>query len=252
MIPPEPHPFPGGAWWRVDRSAAILWDDAPPTADDDQPAPDEPAIEARWRELCAQNPRLFNGPVAAFGSFDGSTLRAHRSDYRRFAVQPEIDTGVRVLAVSGLLIARDSAGEPCVLIARRGPRVHAHPGLWETAPSGTVPPPRPGGSLSITSLADHLAVECREELGFAIDPARAEPVLMVRDDLARSVDVLFRVDLPEPIEPAPPDAHAWEYDDWHWVTPADLARFDGDRADACIPPVRAIVRAGALGVGESA
>ncbi len=64
----------------------------------------DPAVEQAWAEIRQSNPRSFNGPILALESFDpeGPTIRVRRDEYRRFAVQPGVPTGVVLLGVSVL------------------------------------------------------------------------------------------------------------------------------------------------------
>jgi len=234
--------YGAGTCWPLPPDAELILDEAGAPAEIHDP----PELDAHWRRLCAANPRLFDGSISSFDSFDPgtSTIRYRRDSFRRYAVQPEVATGVRVLAITGVLTAPDPAsGAERLLIAKRGRDVNTFPGLWEAAPSGTVIAPEPGAALSGASLVEHLAMECREELGFDIEPGAARPLALITDDRAMSADVVFRVELASPAPPDPPADHAWEYEDFAWLTASELARFDTDRAGECIPTLPPICRA---------
>jgi len=202
------------------------------------------AVERRWAELLADNPRFHNGAILAIESFDPSTntIRARRDEYRRLAVQPHAPTRVRVLSVTGMIVASDGAGRACVLLGRRSHKTRIYGGLWELAPSGGIDPPGPGVSrLTIDDVRRQLGQELREELGLGLDLAGARPVALSVDGPGDAVDIILRVDTGGAIGAlglgAGPDA--WEYSGVRWVALHDAAAFARGRADELIPPTRA-------------
>jgi hypothetical protein len=218
------------------------------------------AADAEWARLCAQNPRLFNGPVLAFaGLAPDGTIRAHRDDYRRLAVQPAVRTGVVQLSVTGLLLAPDHEGTPHVAFGRRSVSTRLYGGLWELAPSGGLDaPPMGTDALDGGDILRHLLAELREEMGLAIDErslARTPaPVCVALDPRASSADLVLRIELTRPVEElialadAAPDR--WEYERVRWVSVAELPAFvAAEGPESFIPPAVPTLRAaGLLGV----
>jgi hypothetical protein len=160
----------------------------------------------------------------------GVTLRARRDAYRHFAVDDAVraarghapatatpgvrETPVTCVGVSGVIVARAgaaaaAAGEPAfrahprVLMGRRGEGTRIYGGQWETAPRGTVSPPSepsPGGDgappvLGADALERQLLEELIEETALPLGPAVGlQPVALVHDALARSVDVVYLIE----------------------------------------------------------
>ncbi|MBY0396589.1 MAG: hypothetical protein K2X91_09000, partial [Thermoleophilia bacterium] len=124
-----------------------------PTPALDWPPPHEQA----WARLCAQNPRLHDGPIWAVAHADAAEIAVYPDRYKRLSIQadPAVgDLGIRQLGVKGLSVAPGADGRPRLLLARRGPRVRTYPRLWETAPAGGVTLP---GPLTHTSIIDALS-----------------------------------------------------------------------------------------------
>lgn len=159
-------------------------------------------VERAWGELRSRNPRLFDGPVVLvdLGMLrDRGALHACRGTYKTLATAESLGRDdVRALGVQGLVMARDGAGEVCLLLGRRGGDVRIYPGLWENAPSGTVEPTR-GSEIGVAELLAALAEEGDEEVGIDLHAGRARCVALVDDAMARTVDVVVRVELEETI-----------------------------------------------------
>ncbi|CAG1006111.1 hypothetical protein PHYC_03288 [Phycisphaerales bacterium] len=226
------------AWEIRDLTIRIARDPAPPDAPPGTQAHDE------WERQRAANPRLHNAPILSVVSFDPETgdLLTRRESYQRLVIQPRVMTGVRLLGVTGILVASDALGREHVLLGLRAPGVRIYAGMWELGPSGGVSvPPVSVETLTAAHLTACLADETEEEIGLEI--AGGEPVALVRDSLARSDDVALRVvvgDLGEFASRAAPSN--WEYTRTAWVPIAQLPEFDAANAAEIIAPTRALFR----------
>lgn len=206
-------------------------------------------VDELWREMCARNPRLYDGPLLAVTGFDGARNRVEcaRSTFRWLAVRQSVETGTTILSVTGVLTGRDGSGEPHVLLARRSAQTRIYHGMWEFAPSGGVPPPREGAErVEVGEVLEALASEGEEELGVDLRAHLGEaaiPALTV-DELAHSVDLVVRVDLPRPIEPRRGvcAGERWEYSDAAWVRLRDVPGFVREHGEAIIGPTVALLR----------
>jgi len=197
----------------------------------------EAQIDRRWSELCAANPRLFNGRILAFLGADlgANVIRARVDEYKRMAVQPEIDTGVIQFGVTGLLTAEKPR---LVLLGKRSGQTHVHPGRWELAPSGGVDAPDDHRrTLLIEDLHRQIAREVAEEIGSSV-PMRARPIALCHDPVAPSTDVIFDIALDAPVPPA----GNWEYDELAWVPIDNLAFELRARNIDLIAPSRAVLQ----------
>jgi hypothetical protein len=209
------------------------------------PGPPEvsPAAEARWRELCAENPKHFDGPILSVVTFDqdANELLCRRDRYSRLAVQPRVPTGVQQLAVTGVLTATDASGRRHVLLGRRSPQTRVFGGLWEVGPSGGVPPP-PANVLDLPpdALLTHLADEVAEETGHDLPAGRA--VAYIRDHVAFSDDVCIECDL-GPLEALGASAPAnWEYTEVLWLPIDTIPVFEASHPHEIIAATRALFR----------
>lgn len=207
------------------------------------PAP-TPEIEREWDKLVAQNPRLYNGPQLSVITvdFDRAEFLCRRDTFQRLCVQPRIRTGARLLAVCGVLTARDSAGREHVLLGRRGERTRVYPGMWETVPAGGVSPPAITiDTLDEAHLRQNLLEEMQEELGTTFEVGR--PVALVRDHVAFSEDITFLIDAGSmPQAAAKLGAANWEYPDTRWVALDEITEFDRANSGQIITPSRALFR----------
>jgi hypothetical protein len=219
---------------------------------------DDHATEKRWREMLAQNPRLYSGPLLAVVSidFDEGVIHTRRDEFKRLAVQPQVKTGVQILSVTGVITARDAHGVEHVLLGRRGRTTRIYGGMWELGPSGGLTPP-----AAMTTTLDErdarrqLMEEAEEELGLHagthIPPTAAHDcVLYVRDTIACSDDIVIplrhkdsgsleRLDAALKPQKA---THAWEYEETRWVAIADVPKFDAEHAHETIITSRAAFR----------
>lgn len=203
-----------------------------------QTAEIQPAVEERWRAMCAANPRLFDGRMLSYLGFDeaAASITACVASYKHLAVQPQVPTGVTQLGVTGVL-TQGKEKDRRVLLARRGRGTLLYPGRWEVAPSGGVDaPPSQIRQLTIANLREQLRREVHEELGLIVAPADATPIALCHDPVAPSVDIVFGLHISGGVEPAELN---WEYDDLRWLPLCDLphalASID------IIPPSRALL-----------
>lgn len=202
-------------------------------------------VAAQWEKLRSENPRHYDGPVLSVVSFDAASneMVTRRDRYPRLAVQPRVRTGVRLLAVTGVLIAKDAGGVEHVLLGRRGRETRVYAGMWEVGPSGGVACPPPSiGVLSEADLVASLRDEIEEESSLP-PPSAAAPVALVRDHRAFSDDIVFRCDSGglEAARAAMGPAN-WEYEEHAWLPLGEVAAFDARHANEIIPPTRAIFR----------
>jgi 8-oxo-dGTP pyrophosphatase MutT (NUDIX family) len=210
------------------------------------PTPDRPDVEARWRDMCAHNDRLYDGPMLSVASFDPPRHRvvAHLDSYKRFAVQPHVSTGAILLATTGAITACDRHGRDCALLIRRDAQTRAYAGLWEIAPAGGIDPPTDRRThLTFDDVAAQIRIELREEAGLDIALRSAAIACVYHDDNAQSLDVVVRASLDEPVErllTLATDTH-WDAAETAWIPLDDLDAFVSDHP--CIPPTRVVMQA---------
>ncbi len=178
----------------------------------------EPEIRAAWERMCAQNPRLFAGPVVSVRAFEPASGRFELAEatYRELVVQPGIPTGVHQLAVIAMVV--DDEGR--VLAGKRGKSVHRYPGLWEIGPAGGVDPPSEG-TPTMAHILGELGRECEEEMGLSVDVSMAKAAAVVLDKDAFSFDIVFRVPM---TAMRAREGSVWEYQRIGWLTPERCLR----------------------------
>ncbi|MCE7975209.1 MAG: hypothetical protein DYG92_12940 [Leptolyngbya sp. PLA1] len=197
--------------WPTSVRVTIAREPTPPEAGTETP------IGREWAAQRERNPRLFNGAVLSVVSLDPPLghIACRRETYQRLVVQPRVPTGVRMLAVTGVLLATDGLGVEHVLVGRRAPAVRIYGGQWEFGPSGGVSaPPVSVLQLSESDLAAHLADEVEEEIGLRV--SGGTPVAVVRDRTACSDDVCLLLRLGS-LETARASPANWEYTEVAWV-----------------------------------
>jgi len=214
-------------------------------------------IDTRWASLCANNPRLRDGTILTVrdldldGPQDPATFTVAPASFRHLAVQTdEFELGIRLLGVKGLIVGHDEAGREHVWIARRSPQTRIYHHMWEIAPAGGVDLLAEGTSPDAAAVFRRVVVdEAREELGIDLSPeaaGAAHPVAIVHDEIARSIDVIVRVDWPGTINPRAGLCTAtgcnWEYSDAAWLARADAGEFDRKHHAAIVPVMRAVLR----------
>jgi hypothetical protein len=177
-------------------------------------------------------------------------IAARRDRFARLAVQPGVATGVRILSVTAVLLAKDATGREWVMLGRRSPSTRVYGGMWELGPSGGLnDPPAAITTLDHDAILSHLADEVQEEAGLHVTNGHA--VAIARDHKAMSDDIVFACDAGS-LEEASAAAHAanWEYDEVRWIATDSIGPFDALHEQAIIPPTRALFRGFGWMAGE--
>lgn len=230
----------GIAAWRLDPTSSDISVVIRPAAKGNW-AGDTPArtlaIEQEWTRQTAANPRLYDGPVLSVVSFDpqDNQVVAEHDSYKRLCVQPRVKTGVRLLAVTALLIARDNSGDQHVLMGKRGGSTRLYADKWEVGPSGGVSVTAVS-VLTFTDLCRTLYDEIEEELGegatHTIQRA-GKAVAYVRDEEACSDDIIIEFRLPSLDNVAHfSQTSNWEYSEVRWIPLTQLREWDNDNTIA--------------------
>jgi 8-oxo-dGTP pyrophosphatase MutT (NUDIX family) len=202
-------------------------------------------VDQVWEEMRRQNPRLYGGGLYNVTGIDPQRGRidAEYDLYKRLVVQPRVETGVIQLSVSALALAPSEHGEPCVLIGKRGDETRIYGGMWQICPAGGVEPPEDItrlGDIGFGKIRADLAREFEEEVGIDLGSRPARPLAVVHDRVARSYDVVLRVEFDRAPPPRPPRGNHWEHQDIRWQSLRDLPAFD--RRERIIEPTRALFR----------
>ena len=138
-------------------------------------------VDARWEELCEQNPEYFDGEILhvihvnATGC-GGAIVQVARSSFRFHAVT---DLGIKPLGCKG--ICKQGENYWCGL---RGKQMGAYPSQWEFAPSGMMEPRQ--------KPEDVIARELEEETGLMLSSAPIA-VAMFFDEEARTWEIVFQL-----------------------------------------------------------
>jgi len=243
------------------RPRAAVWPlrGGPPTITLDRSiAPiDDPAVEAEWANLCARNPRLYDGPILSVHEWDerARRVRCRVLGYRHLAVRERVPNPAELLSILGVTLCADGDGREHVLLGRRGAGVRIYEGMWELAPAGGIEvPPEGVDAITHASLLDQLAQEFREEVSPMLAPdaarageaaARDAPIVaLVRDPLAFSLDMAAVIRLPVGLENAAPvrtaAPGAWEYSEVRWIPREEVAAFEA--REPVIPATRSLLR----------
>lgn len=204
----------------------------------------EAETEAAWHEMRAENPRLFDGAIVAFESFDvvAGVLSCRIERYRRAAVQPGVENLAMLLGVTALLTSVDAEGREVVFLGRRGAGTRVYGGMWELGPSGGVDAPERAGEFGVDWLRGAVLAEVREELGYAGDVEIGSPVAIDSDAVGRAVELVLPARVGSPIG----FRENWEYSEGLWLTRDGLRRFVGEQADQIIGPTLRVL--GVLGM----
>ena len=203
------------------------------------------AVERAWAQLCTANPRLFDGPILSLVSFDAQAAEVVgvRESYKRLSVQDHVPTGVTLVAVNGVVTARDRDGREHVLLGRRSPGTRMYGGQWELAPAGGLDPPSAGGAeLSPADLEKQLARELVEETGIAEPLSELAAVAYYKDDRARSFNIVVRARLLAAIESLRSGEREWDCDDTLWLPIDRVPAYDQDQGGNVIGATRALWR----------
>lgn len=192
----------------------------------------EARVDAIWRaETGVRGAGLFNGPVYSVIEHNAARIQIAQTDYRHltaFRRAPEIFAGrgaVRPLGVTGFLFCPEG-----VVLGRRAPDVALYPECWEPAPSG---------HLAMPDAKRQLLDELTEELGLPAESVTgAAPFALAFDEVARTFDILFRLETttgPGDLR-ALHQAHAThEYTEIAVVAPADFKDFVARRGGGAVP-----------------
>lgn len=203
--------------------------------------PQADAVDAAWQELCAKNPRYFNGKMLAFDSYDASTGVIHASveEYKYHAVRDTVDVELSLLAVTGILAAPDYVHDTGVyLLGKRSPELHRYGGLWEFGPSGGVDVPRLRNTLNLKQISAEVAREVKEEIGVRISTRPYCARALVHDDAVGSTDIA----IPVVLEHVPAINTNWEYSETKWLTLDELYQWTQSHPEELIPSTVELAR----------
>ena len=210
------------------------------------PGPLRPQVDALWKaEKARRGRRLTNGRVYALADATPERLLLRPARYRPYLARrldPSLgQAGLKlvVVGVTGVLLCRDG-----VVLGRRATGVALDSGLWEPAPSGSLPRPDPRGQI---------LAELREELGLGEDAVEESRVCgLVEDFRAGVADLVFLLRSPRSgaeVEGAYRANRTWEYDELAVVPLAELPAFlEGHRA-GLLPVTRPMLELAGLPVG---
>lgn len=206
------------------------------------------ADDEAWGEMCARNPRLFDGSILEVRGLDGASgvVRAVRSRYRRLAVREHTGSRIVQVAVRAIVTATDAGGRDRVFLGRRGARTRVYPNMWESGPAGGVPPPdddpERGGVLTLDRLREHLRDETHEEAGLGIEADGFVPLGFLDDREGGGFDVLMRAHLRHRLDATSGGELNWEVSETLWLPIDEVPEFDARHAGEIIGPTRAAWR----------
>ncbi len=217
------------------------------------PVPRPPAdaldrAEAIWREETARLPSLYNGRIFSVERLEGSLAVGFFAPYMWHVAQfrqPELFEHFRVrsLAVSGLVQA---AGHVVFGLRRRD--LVVEPGLWESAPTGTIDDTRLNPDGSPCWRAQFLA-ELAEELGLSARAEALTSVALVEDTVTHIIELGVAVSLPvgpDGVLAAFVGVDKPEHDQLSIVPVADVNRFYATRNDQLVAACAPLLIAGGL------
>ena len=232
MNGPGADPVPGVQVVRLPRAVRIHIEPV-------EPSPARADVDAKWDQMRAVNPRLFDGPVLNVRSIDPVTgiVRCGLDTYKRLVVQPTVETGVRQLSVTGVVVAMDEHGEPHVLLGRRSHRTRMYGGMWQNCPAGGIDPEPGATTLAQSGIAAELMREVEEEAGLKVREV-GEPVAIIYDETARSHDLIVPVN----VGTVPATVRGWEYDELRWVEIGEASAFEAAEGDRIMAITRAVFR----------
>ncbi len=201
----------------------------------------EDRVQAQWDLRLKANPKMFNAPLLAVSAFDPLTgaIRGRIEEYKRMVVQPEVDTGVVLLAVTVVLMGKTPEGKPCVVLGKRSPKTRIYGDYWELGPSGGVE--LPGGAVTMVGER-YIFEQCRLEMEHELNIPWRNPELcaVTYEHDARCLDLIVRAEADIPAEGLRPSN--WEYLEVRAVPLDELPAFDEQHAARIIPPTRALWR----------
>lgn len=202
--------------------------------------PDDGRIQAEWDRKRLLNPRLFDGPILSVRSISGNTITCVVDSYQRLVVQPEVETGVQMLSVTGVLTA-SSAGRRSVLLLRRSHNTRMYGGMWQNCPAGGVDVAPGAAHIDDAGLLAELRREVKEESGLdAPEGLTFRPVAMIFDETARSHDLIV------PVHMGPQSRlltnRGWESDELIWLDTGHIAKFEADHQGKIMAITQAVFR----------
>jgi 8-oxo-dGTP pyrophosphatase MutT (NUDIX family) len=201
----------------------------------------DPRIEAEWARKKSINPRFFDAPILSVQEVDAvaGVIRCIFDSYKRLIVQPEVETDVQQLSVTGVLTARDSHGVKRVLLGRRSHKTRMYGGMWQNCPAGGIDPPNGAAVLDQPALIAELLREVKEESG--LEPkAVADPIAIIFDETARSHDIIIPVDMGQLADLA--TIRGWEYDELRWMDRRDFLALEHEDPGGLMAITRAVFR----------
>lgn len=192
-------------------------------------------VERAWHDLCAQNPRYFNGAILLYTPTDHAdgVIRAQAGAYKHHALRGLIGHAPRLLAVTAVVRCGDR-----VLLGRRCGGGHDYPGMWELGPSGGVDVPEDSDTLDRGALHAEALREVHEEAGIERVASVQGPICIVHDTGAGSSDLVVEVLLDTP----PMLNTNWEYEETRWITLDALIGWCDEKPDQIIPTTIALAR----------
>lgn len=190
----------------------IRFEPGPPREIDEQEAEE-------WARACARNRRLVPGELLDGTIGQDGAGGARRERYERFVVQGRFRNQIVIqLSISAVTMAPDEEGRPSILLGQRAQDTRLYGGQWQICPSGGLDPPARGvEAWDHADVVRELERELREETGLELGRASARLLGIVRDHVAMSEDILFRLDFPETREPEPEATARWEHSRLRWV-----------------------------------
>jgi 8-oxo-dGTP pyrophosphatase MutT (NUDIX family) len=227
--------------WRIDAgiSPRVAIDPKPVSRDDER-------LDRRWREMCESNPRFHDEAIWSVRSFDASTpsISVSSDRYKRYAVRPTVGEGATMLAVRGVITARDGAGREFVLLGLRSSQTRIYGNCWEVIPGGGMPADGVDVPPDADALIGHLRVEAREEAGLSFEAGESRVIAFCHDRYAGGFDVLVRVELRDRLDvvQARMGERDWEHQHVRWLAVDEMSAFDAAHAAQVSPPTRAITR----------
>lgn len=196
-------------------------------------------VDAEWERKRKINPRFFDAPVLSVCGIDAEVglVRCELESYKRLVVQPEVETGVRQLSITGVVTAIDDDGQTRVLLGRRSHRTRMYGGMWQNCPAGGIDPKPEATAMTQTEIAAELQREVVEEAGLAVK-AVGTPVAIIYDETARSHDLIVPIDVGR----VPETVRGWEYDELRWVETMSLRGFEAAEGERIMAITRAVFR----------
>src|SRR5262249_30667873 len=107
-------------------------------------------------------------------------------------------------------------------------------------PSGGIPPPR-ADAITREDVLAQIRAELREEVGIDEPALNGTLIGVSRDAQAFSFDLVFRCELPRPLEEVARSRGDWEYSEIRWIATDAIRDFVDAPENPVIPPTRALL-----------